>query len=176
MPSTNYIQFSATNLFRENHTILRILLATWLISSLIFTQFFNSYFFSILSVPEYAKPIDTIDDLVRISNQDFKLIFRKTFPYYKMLIDAKLEDPVFSAIGRNAQRNVDEFFDNLMEIVPKVESDKKVVVIEGREFLEIMSKTQATKRLHIGKDNIKFGFSAPVLPKRSPIWEALNFE
>lgn len=74
---------------------------------LVLTNLYNSVFFSLLTVPEYRNPINTIDDLLNsIRDDNYAVITLQNSSYLKEFNVAKPIDRIYYEIGRNINRQV----------------------------------------------------------------------
>ena len=54
----------------QETTRIRILYALWLLSAVVLTTTYSGFFFSLLSLPPVATPVDSIEDMVRAIQRD----------------------------------------------------------------------------------------------------------
>lgn len=88
---------------------IRILYGTWVLSVLIIANSYGGCFYSILAVPEFEPPIDTILDIERISTKDDGFIITiADSSYLQMMTTAEPDEGIFYSIGQHINRY--EFF------------------------------------------------------------------
>lgn len=85
----------------------RLVLAFWILSALIFSNAYSSSFYSILMVPVFGKPINSIDDLIKIVKSDSKLIVMNGRSiYWQDFVNAKADNYVYYTLGKHLNRFV----------------------------------------------------------------------
>lgn len=84
----------------------RLLLATWMITSMILSTVYCTLFFSLVAVPQYDRPIDTREDLLRVATSDSHfLLTRGHTAFQTMFIYARRhQNALFYEIGRHMNR------------------------------------------------------------------------
>ena len=77
-----------------------------MLAALILTAIYNSIFNSILAVPQFQAPIDTIDDLIGAIKDDSHQIFLgQNFELFrKGFIKSRPDNKVFYQIGKHINR------------------------------------------------------------------------
>ena len=77
----------------------------WTISALILSNYYSNYYFSILTVHEYERPIDSVQDLANVAAHDSKdiITYSKTFTLDKF-IHAEPVNKVNYLIGMHMNR------------------------------------------------------------------------
>lgn len=90
------------------HNSERLLLATWMITSLILSTVYCTLFFALITVPQYERPIDTREDLLRVAQSDSHfLLTRGHSAFQTMFIYARRnQNALFYEIGRHMNRLV----------------------------------------------------------------------
>ena len=69
------------------------------------------------------------------------------------------------------ERSVDS---SLVDFMPTIERDPKVVFISNRVVLKVHRHQYANRSLHIGTENLGVDYMGHVLPKRSPLLQPFN--
>lgn len=91
----------------SSNSITRLILAFWILSAFILSNAYSSAFYSILVVPVFGKPIDSIDDLIKIVKSDSKLIIMNGRSiYWYNLVNAKADNYVYYTLGKHLNRYV----------------------------------------------------------------------
>lgn len=89
----------------SNNTPTRLVLAFWILSALILSNAYSSAFYSILMVPVFGKPINSIDDLLEIVKSDSKLIVMNGRSiYWYDLVNSKADNYVYYTLGKHLNR------------------------------------------------------------------------
>jgi len=166
----------------------------WLFATLILSTAYSSIFYSILTIPIYDKPIDTIDDLVRVAKSDSHyLLLKGNSFYYTLFSKAKPRYTLFYTIRLHFERyilsEVRAIFIVILTItilrtkrkmiyneseIELIESNPKNIVIATRTFLIANRQVYANKPLHIAKESIGFDLVGPMLPKKSPLKKPID--
>ena len=97
--------FAANSLRWTNVSSVRLLNAAWMLSVLILANSYGGRFYSILTLPEFEPPIDTLTDIERIAQNDQGSL--QTFhdsSYLQMFLTAKPEDSILYTIGQHMNR------------------------------------------------------------------------
>src|SRR5699024_888933 len=54
-------------IYRESTNVRRFLYASWMFANLILANIYSCIFFSILTIPRYEPPVDTVEDIRQIA-------------------------------------------------------------------------------------------------------------
>ena len=80
-------------MWHEKHYASRQIFLLWMFTSMILTQYYNSYLISILTVPQFEPPIDTVDDLIHaLKRNSYQLFTHNKFAYNKELEQSRYSD------------------------------------------------------------------------------------
>ena len=132
-------------------------------------------FYSILSIPTYDKPIDTVDDLLIVAKYDSKYIMMiKHSEYYTSMVYASPDSYVNHLIGQHINRTKQEMIARPNDQIPLVEIDPPKIIIASRLYLTTNRALQAHKPLHIGSENINTDLIVWLFPKKSPLKKPFN--
>ena len=83
----------------------RLVLAFWILGALILSNAYSSSFYSILVVPVFGSPIDSIDDLIKVVQSDSKFIaMNGRSIYWYDLVNAKADNYVYYTLGEHLNR------------------------------------------------------------------------
>lgn len=83
----------------------KLLFSTWMIASMILSTAYCTFFFALVTVPEFEKAIDTREDLMKIAISDSHfLLTRGHTSFQSMFLYAKPRATFFYEIGRHMNR------------------------------------------------------------------------
>lgn len=154
---------------------IRLIYSFWLISAFLLSSFLCYSFYSILAVPKFASPIDTVEDLLAAIGDDSHFIITKDqSSMLNSYLYSKPENPIHYAIGQHINRTKQLMFGNMPELIPRVESSSSVIAIASRTNIIIRQQLYASKPLHIGSGFTDQDYLALVLPKKSPLMRPFN--
>ena len=96
---------TASNLYWKNVLQIRILYAVWMMSVVILSNSYGSCFYSILAVPEFERPIDRIEDILKIAQTDrgFLVTIRHS-SYLDTFLSSQPDMGIYYLIGRHMAR------------------------------------------------------------------------
>lgn len=139
-------------------------------------QIYNSSLYSILTVPQYHRAIDTVQDLLEsIEHDTHHLLTHTNLGLVQTFLRSKPEEnPVFYSIGRHLNRTRRQMFDTERFLISTVEANPRNVVFSSRSIMEIKRFQEAKIRLHIGSENIVPTYTSLGLEKRSALKESLD--
>lgn len=98
---------------------VRVLITVWILAVLILSNSYSGCFYSILAIPEFELPIDTVADIQKVSQFDRGYIITLAdSSYLQMFITSVKEGGIFYLIGQHMNRykvkrnndKVDTFF------------------------------------------------------------------
>lgn len=148
----------------------RLLIGPWMLALLILTNLYCSVFYSILTVPRYERPIDTIENIAQIARSDSHFILvRRQSTYSRRFTHASPDAGLFYAIGQHIRRTRRELDASVENVIDIVENDPRNVVIRSRLTLVVQRLFYASKKLHIGSESLDSDLIAFMLPKGSPL-------
>ncbi len=149
-----------------------------MLAALILAQIYNSIFNSIITVPEYDPPIDSVADLLKAINDDSHLIYlAANFGVFKyaFLKATPERNRVFHQIGRHLNRTGGKnVYANENYLIPTVEANgQRNIVIAARRVLVALKNLQ-TVTLHIAQESLVQSFTTMAIAKKSPLLEPFN--
>lgn len=68
--------------------------------TLVLTTSYSSIFYSILTIPEYEKPIDDIEDALEFMERDSRTTIFTSAIYYKHFMKAKPNNQLYYSLGQ----------------------------------------------------------------------------
>lgn len=84
---------------------VRILITVWILAVLILSNSYSGCYYSILAIPEFEMPIDTIADIQKISQFDRGYVITLAdSSYLQMFITSVKEGGIFYLIGQHMNR------------------------------------------------------------------------
>ncbi len=152
---------------------------TWMISCVVLSNIYSSVFYSMLTVPEFGRPIDTQADLARIasSNSGYQILmkahsgFQQRFQFASASSDAPTLDRL---IGLHINRTKAKMIRTQFELVKTAEERERVVVLGGKLLLTSNRFLFARRPLHIGSEGLGMTYLAVPLAKGSPLLGPFN--
>lgn len=98
----DYKELQSTN---SANSATRLVFAFWILGALILSNAYSSSFYSILVVPAFGNPIDSIDDLIRVAQSDSKfIVMNGRSIYWYDLVNAKADNYVYHTLGMHLNR------------------------------------------------------------------------
>ena len=94
-----------THALPYSHSV-RILLATWILVSLILAHSYSGVFYSKLALLEFENPIDTIEDMMDLLDNDHFQLHTSRLRSTDFLSATKDENELFYKIGQHIRRYV----------------------------------------------------------------------
>lgn len=89
----------------ETFHSVRLIYAVLMLSTAILATYYGSSFYAVLTLPEYAAPVDSVEDILKIVQQDsHRLLMRQNSALLPAFLRAHPEDRLFYAIGRHLNR------------------------------------------------------------------------
>ncbi|KAJ6221788.1 hypothetical protein RDWZM_000333 [Blomia tropicalis] len=172
------VKQSINSIFQEKINSIRLLYSIWLFAMLIMTNMYTSVFYSTLTIPEYKKAIDTIDDLLTVIKDDtFKICVLPKSGINMMLLNAEPDAGVYYSIAQNFVRNRNnaiEMYSKYKNDVRLIENEKNIAFVTLKTSSLISRYTYATKPIHIGSEPLSLNYLAWALPKGSPLKRPFN--
>lgn len=155
---------------------IKLIYSFWSLSAFLLSSFLCYSFFSLLTIPSVAQPIDSIEELLEaISDDTYQVTTKDHSSMLNSYLHATPEQSVRYAIGRHLNRTKRRMFNNdLIELIPEIEHNRNVIAIGNRIFLQVQNRFYASKRLHIGSGYIELDQLALVLPKNSVLMAPFN--
>ncbi|KAH9401370.1 hypothetical protein TYRP_016754 [Tyrophagus putrescentiae] len=152
---------------------------TWMISCVVLSNIYSSVFYSMLTVPEFDRPIDTQADLARIasSNSGYQILmkahsgFQQHFQFASASNDAPTLDRL---IGLHINQTKAKMIRTQFELVKTAEERERVVVLGGKLLLSSNRFLFARRPLHIGSEGLGMTYLAVPLAKGSPLLGPFN--
>jgi len=90
---------------QESHQSTRLIYAVWMLSVLILANCYTTLLYSMLTIPEYAPSIDTLEDLETAAKTDSHYILTWSgSSYLSQLIYAEPENHFYYTVGQHINR------------------------------------------------------------------------
>jgi len=141
---------------------------------------YGGVFYSVLTLPVYKDPIDTLEDLERVAlSGEYDIVTYPDSYYYQFFVEAKCCDSYYK-IGRAMKNSRIKMPNNLDLGIILVENsrsmDKQVIFINAKSSLMYGMKSNATMEMHISSEVFTLDHSAMALQKGSPLLDSMNIE
>lgn len=159
---------------------ISLLYSCWILASLILSIIFSSIIYSVLTIPEYERPIDTLEDLLRVARDRTKsLIVRSNVAQWNEFLQASrantsAQSKVFRTIGTHLRESTVPMLTGTLDMIPRVEQNPKIVALGFRIGLEYRRQMYATMALHIGSGYVEQDMFGLALRKGSPLLKPFN--
>lgn len=165
---------------------VRILITVWILGVLILSNSYSGCFYSILAIPEFELPIDTIADIQKISQSDRGYIITLTdSSYLQMFLTSVKEGGIFHLIGQHMNRYALRWGKGKTETlsfrtrqkmvamdeeaVRAVEQRERITLIASRLYLATIRYVYSRKQLHLARDILSLDFVSFIFSKKSPL-------
>ena len=165
----------------HHYYCIAIIHLSWILTSFIINQYYSSYFYTSLTVHEYNDPIDTIDDLLHLlQDNESQVITGDSFVFNQKLLNARPEHGIFYQLGvklnqSRSRGKIGRYEQNLMELII---TEKKSICVELLFFLQLLkirSNLSDLNLVHIGSENLFQVFHVYVIEKpNSPLLRPFN--
>lgn len=127
----------------------------WLLATLILSNVHSSTLYSLLTLPQYGKKIDTTKQLIAAAASDsHRIVHKDDGTIYSAVFKAQHLNKLFYMIKKHVQRNQVKLYHKVQEIIPIVESSPKNILLSYEIKLLSLRALYASKLLHIGKESI----------------------
>ena len=139
---------------------------------------YSGIFFSVLSVPQYEDPIETLDDLERVAkSKEYDIVTAPNTFYYDMFTKAKCCGPYYS-IG-NAIKGTDVQMPDSTEMGIDLINDAakhahSIIFIYSQVSLFFGLRSYATVEMLVSSETLMMDQMAMALQKGSPLLLAMN--
>ncbi len=141
---------------------VQFLVGLWIVSTLILSTFYTSIYFSILTVPQTTKPIDSIEDLIEVANSDsFQVILTKNSLLHQQIMTSNKDDCLFYAIGQHINRTKSR----IETIMQNVHLFERVAVYITTPMISTRFLTAKNVVMHIAQDRIAADYLSILLRK-----------
>ncbi|XP_075675907.1 ionotropic receptor 60e [Dermatophagoides pteronyssinus] len=134
-------------------------------------------FYSILTIPEYERPMDTTNDILKALQDDyFKIICLKFSSYYDLFVDSPKDLTTLYMIGQHLKRSKENMTESTEEGIDIVQNDPngRYIYIDSKLTLSFLSKLIAKKPLHVGQGSFGVDFISVALAKHSPFGNVID--
>lgn len=166
------------SILHESQCSFQILLAFSLCSAFTLGQLYVSIFYSMLAVPTYRLPIDTLEDLRRVAepaseyrfyvqNNSFmmELFFRRNWP----------SDHIYNVIGQKLSLTPNAFYVSQRTMERLIDANEKNVIFSDRIGLDALdARSSINRRIHFGQATFSNALVGVVFPKRSQLIKPFN--
>lgn len=156
---------------------MRLIVGIWIFCALTLSTSYSSAFYSILTVPEYELPVDSVEDLSSIARSDSRtlLVKENSSNWLNFMSADPSTNRVYHTIGMHLNRSGDRFTTSLVDVMPKLEvPSSKYVLLANRIVLQIYRHQFSNKSMHIGKENLGIELTGYIFRKRSPLRGPFN--
>ena len=100
-----FLLLQAFNMWRESRSSIRAMIVPLSFATLVLAQFYISDFYSDLTGPKWAPPIDTVDDFLRaIECHSYRIVMQEKLPLVSLFLNAPPEDKLYHRIGRHTKK------------------------------------------------------------------------
>ncbi|KAI2806526.1 hypothetical protein BLOT_008483 [Blomia tropicalis] len=168
----------SVNTWKERGNSSRLKYGVWMFSTLILSTNYNSIFYSLLTLPQYERPIDTVNDLMESIKDDSHTIWTQSNYEYlrRMFQRSPPQFKVLHEIGKHMTRTNSKTFEDEFQMISTVKRDPTNIVVGPRYLLHILKQMLAPEAaLHVGSGNVFQTNVVIPLAKRSPLIEPFNF-
>lgn len=148
----------------------------WLLGCVLLANLYVSVYFVLMSLPEYQKPIDTIDDLNQIALSDprTRITTYADSLYYNRMVEATAGD-YYYALGANIRATNSKQFHSHREMIELMQRPEVNTIAIATHYYLAYSRRMFTKRnFFIGQLNLRDEFEAMAFPRKSPIVGPFN--
>lgn len=161
---------------KEKHGAMRLIIGIWIFCALTLSTSYSSAFYSILTVPEFELPVDTVEDIRLLASSDSKyLLVKENSSNWLNFIGAGRENRVYHTIGVHLNRTGVRFTTTLAETMSRLEEPSaRYVILANRIVLRIYRHQYANRSLHIGRENLGIELTGYIFRKRSPLRPYFN--
>lgn len=172
-----YTHVSLPHLWKTRRISVGILAAFWILGSFILTIGYCARLYAILTFPGSVHPIETIDQLIQVAEDDSYLIFlRKYSSLWNVIVNSKERGSLFYIIAQHLDRNSrhSKEFENIDRYWGKVEESSRFIVLGNQLNLELFRRTKARRAIHISSETILRDYNAFMFPQKSPLLRPFN--
>jgi len=156
---------------------IRLFIGLWFLSSFILMKTYGGVFYSVLTLPVYKDPIDTVEDLERVAlNGEYDIVTYPKSYYYKFFVTAECCDAYF-AIGQAMKNSKIEMPSNIetgIGFVEKSMTAKHMIFIMTIDSLTFGVRSFSSIEMHISSDVLLIDQLAMALQKRSPLYNSME--
>lgn len=148
---------------------MRILYAVYLFACFILSNSYSSLFYSAITVPTLSRPIDTIEDLVAATSTPdrVRLAFKDEASIKTTIFTAVPQNRLYYHLLMHSRRVPPIVYRYQKEIIPLVESSRRVVLLALKINLLSRRYLAAKVPLHISSEPIEYYFIGWAMRKRS---------
>jgi hypothetical protein len=139
---------------------------------------YGGIFYSVLTLPVYKDPIETIEDLEKVAlNREYHIVtYPKTY-YYQFFGNAECCDAYY-AIGQAMKNSLIELPKNIESAINLIENsrfmDKNVILIDTFDPLSFALRSIASIQMHISSEVLMMDQLAMALRKGSLLLEPMD--
>jgi len=139
---------------------------------------YGGVFYSVLTLPVYKDPIETLEDLERVAlNEEYDIVTYPKSYYYQLFTKAKCCDS-YHIIGQalnNTKIEMPETVETGISLVDKSRFERKPVIFFSTYItLSFGVRSYASAALHISSEALMIDQLAMALQKRSPLLKSMN--
>lgn len=172
--SLNFYKNVAANkcIQREKQTCLQLLFIFSLLSIFTLCQFYFTALYSMLTVPPFKKPLDTLEDLISAADPSSEYRFyvqNNSFFLEDFFQATPTHNLLYYAIGRKFNSSPDAIFSNQDQVARLLDASPLNVILTDRVGVEVVTLDQLNTTIHLGRENFDTSFSGIIFPKGSPL-------
>ncbi|KAI2796417.1 hypothetical protein BLOT_015361 [Blomia tropicalis] len=156
---------------------LRIVFGVWITMTLVLTTSYSSIFYSILTIPEYEKPIDDIEDALEFMERDSRTTIFTSAIYYKHFMKAKPNNQLYYSLGqyiKNTNNKTIVLKGRVKTLLFNHLSTIPVIIIQTAYYGAGLQKLCGTDCFHVSSTDINQDTVSIALPKGSVLLQPFN--
>ncbi len=139
---------------------------------------YGGIFYSVLTLPLYKDPIETIEDLEKVAlNKEYHIVTYLRSYYYQFFVNAECCD-AFYAIGRQMKNSFIEMPTERESAINLVENsrfmDKNVILIDTYDPFTFALRSFASIQMHMSSEVLMMDQLAMALQKGSLLLEPMD--
>ncbi len=176
----NENSFSANIRIPSNDFSIRVFVGLWFLFSLVIMRTYGGVFYSVLTLPVYKDPIETIEDLERVAlNRDYYIVTYPKSYYHQFFANAECCD-AYHAIGRALEYSINDIewphgIESGVNLVEKSRfMDKNVIFIMTYFALTFGIRSFASIQMHISSEVLMTDQLGMALQKGSPLLKPMD--
>ena len=158
--------------FVKNQPI-RILVGLWILACTVIANSYGGLFYSILTIPQFDRPIDTADDLLHFLSNPKNVLLGQIL-YIDSFVRAMPEQNwLYHRLGSEYRRKlvvsmtVEHDNANIAKYAPHFVKIDSIIILQG-------IKARLGDYFHVGSENINQDYKALGIPKHSPLLQPFN--
>ena len=141
---------------------------------------YSGIFYSVLTLPEYKEPIETLDDLEKAAKSgEHSIITVPNSFYYDLFVHSPCCGAYYT-IGRNieqtiAQTHIPLTLQGVIQMINEgIDQERSVIYIDIDNILVFGIRSHATVEMYVSTETLTMDQMAMALPKGSPLLKPMN--